>query len=155
ETRIDSGVDGDPKRKRLTATWLVFPKSSDVKELPKVAFSWFSTKSGRYETETAGPLPLTITGPIRDPPLVVGSAGAASKRAIEVARDILAVKHDFGSLRKIRDGGLSSLEVIVFVLPFVSFAATALFIRRRERLSGDAGLRRRLVASKAARARMA
>jgi len=132
----------------------VFPKSDATKELPKVAFSWFSTKSGRYETESVGPMPLKITGTITGAPMVIGGVGTASKRTITVARDILAIKPDYGSLRpaSARSG---LFEILLIAVPILSFAATAAFVRRRERLSGDAGLRRRIVASKAARARLA
>ncbi len=155
ERKIDTPKPSDPKSRRLTVSWLVIPNSNDVKEIPRVAFSWFDVEARLYKTATVGPIPLKILGTVSAAPLVVGANPEATKRDIVVRREILSHKSDFGTMRASGGSPFGAGFWTVILLPVLTLAGTTLFQRRRERLSGDAGLRRKIVASKAASIRLA
>ena len=56
---------GEPVRKQedraVTFEQVISPRSSDVKEIPAIAFSFFDTQFGQYRTVNSKPIPITVS----------------------------------------------------------------------------------------------
>ena len=143
------------ERKTHTISWLMVPRQTTLKELPRFEFSWFSPSKGRFETVATGPMPLEIRGEVSDARIFEGSL--TPKKAAEIRilgegiRPIREKPGDLGS-----GPPRVSIPILLFVglAPWVSFAILSFVVARRRRLSGDVLYQRKRRASKEATQRL-
>lgn len=135
---------------------VIIPKSDKITEIPKVDFSYFDTKSGRYTTITRGPIPvkvlplpkgeeLKVYGPSEEGP------GATQKKET-LGKDIIYIKDSPGDLRKKGNFLYKNRLFITFqLLPILAVLSVLILYRRKERLETDIRYARRLRAPRKAK----
>jgi hypothetical protein len=136
---------------------VLIPEDSNVKEIPKVSFSFFNPQTGIYRTISHGPIPITVQkAPEGARPRIVESALSAAVRGEPaqeaLGRDIIYIKDSPGALVPesaplYKNKAFLALQILplVFLLTVVAVHA------RRERLRSDKRYARLLRAPKTAR----
>lgn len=114
----------------------------------------FDPAKGQYETHTAGPYRLIVTGNSDSDALNLASDGGLSpqKDRVEILADDIRHLRDFGSVDALRVLRTDTVMAGMLVPPFL-FVGFSAYVRRRERLEHDIGwARKRAAVSKAKRA---
>ena len=151
----DRSVKEDRGARALSVSWLLVPKTTAVKEMPKFEFSWFAPASASFKTVACGPSRLTISGSARNEGVFGGAVDPVTKDEIrtftEDIRPIRLRPEGFAAAESV------SLGVILatFLLPFSLIGGLAVLVDRRRRLRGDVVETRKKRASKEAAARLA
>ena len=134
---------------------VVIPKSSEIKEIPAISFSYFDTAFKQYKTIVKGPFPLEIEVENEGNRFKVVGLEQDEIRVKEpetLGQDIIFIKDDLGKLRRI---GQVFYKSLLFYLGCVIFAglflASYIFYKRAHRLETDIVYARRLHAPKKAR----
>jgi hypothetical protein len=108
--------------------------------LPAFSFAYFDTDQGQYVTRELGPFEIEVI-PAGDQQRVLVDASAQSAAAVEVlGSDIRPLVTEPGSLRP--DRGMTPAQAAAVVVPPVLCGAFMVFLSRRRRYAGDAGLAR-------------
>jgi len=121
---------------------VIIPKNDKIKEIPRINFSFFNTKSGDYRTLTQGPVPITVRPLPKGEELKIFEApetlrGGSRKREI-LGRDIIYIKDAPGRLRR-KDQFLykNRLFIALQFIPLLAVIILFTFQKRRERLQSD------------------
>ncbi len=133
---------------------ILIPTSDTVKEVPRAAFSFFDTSSGKYKSITKGPFPLTITKTDKKEELTIMEAPQTLQKTFlteTLGKDIIYIKESPGKLQK-RGSYLykSPFFLALQIIPLIVFAAVITLKKRRDRLSTDISYARRLKAPRKA-----
>ncbi len=137
---------------------VIIPESEDILEIPKINFSFFNPRTGRYETISRGPMPITVqkAPEAHERPKIVelphrAARGAGLERREPLGRDIIYIKDSIGRLKK--GGPLYKNKgfLIIQLVPLLALLAVFITRRRAERLTKDVRYARLLRAPKAAR----
>jgi hypothetical protein len=135
---------------------ILIPKNKDVKEVPRVSFSYFDPIKRKYETVTRGPFPIKVLAqpesqqPVKMVAMPLGEHVFYPKE--ELGQDIIYIKDRIGTLRP--EGDIISGKFIFWVLQLVPVAAFGIFYalyRKRKRIQTDRGYARLLKAPRKAR----
>ncbi|MBL7068517.1 MAG: protein BatD [Candidatus Omnitrophica bacterium] len=135
---------------------VVIPKDDKIKEIPRIIFSFFNTKTGDYHTVAKGPIPITVRPLPKGEELRVFEAPAAPRgetgRMEILGRDIIYIKDAPGTLRR-KDDFLykNRLFIVLQFIPLLTVMGLFLFQKRRERLQRDVRYARRIRAPRKAR----
>ncbi len=135
---------------------VIIPTETSVKEIPKISFSFFDTRSGRYKTITKGPIPITVRPVPAGEELKVyefseGERGAAARKEI-LGRDIIYIKESAGRLYRRKDFLFRNpLYALFHFVVLLAVGAVFILQKRRERLATDIRYARRLRAPRGAR----
>lgn len=139
---------------------VVIPRSTDVRELPPVRFSFFDPAARLYRTITRGPIPLAVEAGGAEKPQIVEAEGARTVQPRAepqpLGRDIVYIKDTAGTFRPRGEHVYTrAWFLLVQLVPIALFAAVALHVRRRERLAADPRLVRFRAAGREARRALA
>lgn len=145
-----SNTDNVLKGSKTFKTVLV-AQTAGQKMIPPIAFSFFDPEKKSYRTITAPAVNLTVKqGPAGQSPQVPASMNTSGSVKV-LNSDIRYIK----TLKKWKDASAdfygSPLFMVVNSLPFLALAGSFLFIKWREKLSGNVAYARRLKASPAAK----
>lgn len=123
---------------------VVVPQSTDIRELPPLAFSFFDPDSKSYRTLTGPAVPLVVrpSGPAAAPSIAVADVGTQDTPPQN--RDIVYIKQDIGVLAQVappllRQSWFVSLQTVPMLAWFVALA----WRKRSDRLANNPRLRRR------------
>jgi len=121
---------------------VLIPLRDDVREVPAVRFSFFDTESGRYETLSRGPLPLTVhpAEQAQEARVVqVPQEGSNAPRPAEkLGRDLVYIKDAPGTWNARGEHFFAQAWFwLAVLLPAAAYGALSLQMRRRERLRVD------------------
>jgi len=134
---------------------VLIPTTDTIHEVPAVAFSFFNTDRGEYQTITREGLPLNVLKSDRKEEVtILDSRENSSTPAVRerFGRDIIYIKETPGSLtRKGRYLYKNPLFLVLQTIPLLTFIGAWAMQRRKERLSTDIGYARRLSAPRKAR----
>ena len=141
-------VEGDSK----IFEQILMPLSDDVKEIPKINFSYFDPGKGYYRTITRGPVPISVKKPLKEEELKVVELPRAGEKPIKeekLGRDIIYIKENPGKLMKkdlyiYKNKGFLLLQI----LPMAFLISILTLYRKSERLKTDIRYARRLRAPK-------
>jgi hypothetical protein len=139
---------------------ILIPKSDKIKEVPKVSFSFFNPRTGKYETLEKGPFPLKVV----EQPLDERKAKMVSMAGIEqmlypqeeLGKDIIYIKEYPGKLA--RRGSFLYNNLLFWGVQAVPLALFSVFYfnyRKKERILTDRTYARSLKAPRRARAGLA
>ncbi len=139
---------------------ILIPKSAKVKEVPKVSFSFFNPRTGKYETLEKGPFPLKVI----EQPLDGRKAKMVSMAGIEqmlypqeeLGKDIIYIKEYPG--KPVRRSSFlynNPLFWVVQAVPLALFAVFYVNYRKKERILTDRTYARSLKAPRRARTGLA
>jgi hypothetical protein len=134
---------------------LIIPQDDSVKEIPAMRFSFFNPKTGRYETRTTQPIPVTVTGA---PAAVAAANGPAANPGMPapVAPDLVPNKVEPGHfVATLQPVFMSPWFVAAQGLPLCALAGGLLFLRRQRRLAADPRHARASAAERAIAAQLA
>jgi hypothetical protein len=139
---------------------ILIPKSDEVKEIPKVSFSFFDTRSGKYETITKGPLPIKVTERPESERAVKMVSMTGTEQMLypqeKIGQDIVHVKENIGKLypkEKFLYGNW--LFWVVQLVPLAAFMFFYAGYRKHERILTDRSYARSLKAPRRARSGLA
>jgi hypothetical protein len=139
---------------------ILIPKSEDVKEIPKVSFSYFDTRTGRYRTITKGPLPIKVTERPESERAVKMVSMTGDEQILypqeKIGQDIVHIKENLGSLHA--EGKFLYNSWLFWLVQFVPLAAFVFFYagyRKQERILTDRSYARSLKAPRRARSGLA
>ncbi len=140
---------------RKTFEQIIIPTTDQVKEIPKVVFSFFNPATGKYRTIARGPFPLTVTSPDKKEELTIMEAAGTLKNSYTretLGRDIIYIKESPGRLRK-KGGYLfkNPFFLLLQFIPLLLYMALMTLKKQRDRLSTDISYARRLKAPRKAR----
>jgi hypothetical protein len=134
---------------------ILIPLNDTVKEIPAVAFSFFNTAEGRYETISRGGIPVTITKPENKEEITIMEAPRVAGRTLikeKLGRDIIYLKESPGKLRgKGRYLYRNTGFLLLHLVPPLLLGSAWIMQKRRKKLSTDIGYARRLSAPKKAK----
>lgn len=153
-SRDESVPSFDTMKSRRVFEKVIVPEKPGDYVVGPIRFDVFNPESGRYETLSAGPVHLSVTGAALAAP---DNGRPSTQDAVELAaRDIRTVKPDTTRLRETAPSlaGRAWFWLAIVLTP-VAFALRVNRVRRAERLAGDVALARRLKAGKEARRRLA
>ncbi len=136
---------------------IVMPLKPDIREIPALAFSFFNTATGQYQTITKGPFSLKVTKPEKDEVLNLIEPALAPVVAVDkvetLGSDIVYIKDSPGPLRK--KGAhlyLNKLFLLFQVFPLLLYAFLLGHSYWRRRLKTDVRFARQLSAPGKAKA---
>lgn len=146
---------------------VIIPKSVNVKEIPKVSFSYFSPLFGAYKTISKGPIPISVTSrPEGEAPVKMVSAsqagtggdvtGKVSYQEEKLGKDIIYMKEYPGTF--VPEGRYlfqNKLFWISQMFPIGLFLTLFFFHRKSEKIRTDKKYARFLKAPRKARIGMA
>ena len=135
---------------------ILIPKTVEVKEVPKVSFSFFNPIKKKYETDVEGPFKINVAEQpessqgMKMVTMPLGEHVFYPKE--EIGEDIIHIKESLGTIYP-EDGFIGEkwyfwFFQVLFLLAFVGFYFT---YRKRERIRTDRGYARLLKAPKRAR----
>lgn len=130
---------------------IIMPLKPDIREIPALAFSFFNTSTGQYQTITKGPFPLKVIKPEKDEVVnLVESASApaiAGDKAETLGSDIVYIKDSPGQLRK-KGGHLYKNRLFLFsqIFPLLLYVFLLCHSCWRRRLKTDVRFARQLSA---------
>ncbi len=134
---------------------VLIPLDDSVKEVPVIAFSFFNTATGQYETISKGPFPVRVTIPDSKEEITILEATQSSEKHLKkeiFGRDIIYIKESPGSLKQ---KGVylykNTLFLFLNIVPLLVFFGAWRGLKQREKISTDIGYARRLVAPKKAK----
>ncbi|MFH1553220.1 MAG: BatD family protein [Candidatus Omnitrophota bacterium] len=133
---------------------VVIPKTDDVKEIPKVSFSFFNPYLQKYETIQKGPFPVEVMTQPEGAVKMVSMPGAEQifYPQEKLGKDIIHIKENVGDLRQKRRFLYNSwLFWAGQVAPLALFAVFYVNHRKKERMIRDKGYARFLRAPRKAR----
>lgn len=134
---------------------VILPTTDTIEEIPKIVFSYFNTRTGTYETQERGPIPITVEEGEEGQNLTIidlpPQAGRPQVREV-LGKDIVFLKEkpghmqtkDYMLLRDVRYVGMH-------VFPLLVYFGMHIYLKRRERLATDTRYARRLRAPRQAR----
>lgn len=134
---------------------VIIPTTTDIKEVPRLSFSYFDTESRKYETITRGPFPVVVSAP--SPGEEFKAVGfETSKPSVqfneEVGRDIVFIKEHLDDLRpqgyRFYKTWAFGAAVILYLCVWV-FGLSMYFLRRK--LKTDERFARKIKAPRHAR----
>ncbi|MCF8259571.1 MAG: BatD family protein [Melioribacteraceae bacterium] len=133
--------------------YIMVPRIPGKKTIPAIEFSFFNTKTGKYETKTAGPFVLNISAPEGT---VVGDVSGLTKEEVTLlSSDIRFIKTNSYDFRKKDELGklpgwfwYLSISPLVLLLLFLGYQ------KRRNKISGNIQLLKFKKAEKAAKNRL-
>ena len=144
------------KGNKKTYEQILIPKNKDVKEVPKVSFSYFNPVKKRYETITKGPFPVKVSEHPESQKAIKMVAMPMGENVFypkeEFGQDILYIKDRIGSLSPEDD--VLALKWPFWVLQLFPIAIFWIFYasyRKRKRIETDRGYARFLKAPRKAR----
>ena len=144
----DAGVSG-------TRTWeyVLIPRAPGTLTVPGVDLGYFDAATGRYETASADPVELRVTGRA----VVDALPGARARGSVEALRsDIRFIRIDTPRFRRRGETLLDQAWFwVVALAPLGMIAGAAGVRRRRDRLAGDQAYARDRRAARVARKRLA
>ncbi|MBM4045445.1 MAG: hypothetical protein FJ279_10040 [Planctomycetes bacterium] len=142
---------------RKTFKKVVEPQSAGMKEIPKVAFSFFDPAAGKYKTLTRGPFPVSVEAGKEETPIQLIPIGGMDKQeATLLGRDILPIMTNVAALTNQADELYRNRWLLASLWLPAAFVCVSLLIeRRRARLMTDVSYARRKQARKMARLRLA
>ncbi len=129
---------------------VLVPKTTSVKEIPAVHFSFFDPVTKQYQTVAAGPIPITVKpGGGGETAIVAGNTRLPS--VTKLGEDIVYLKGDLGP--RAEDAAMMRLPVFwtLNFVPVVALAGSVIWKRRRDKLRGDIAYARRSRAARSAR----
>lgn len=135
---------------------ILIPKTTEVKEVPKVSFSFFNPIKKQYETDTEGPFKIKVeeqpesSQGMKMVTMPLGEHVFYPKE--EIGEDIVHIKEGLGTVYP-EDGFIAGKWYFWFfqVLFLLAFGAFYFSYRKRERIRTDRGYARLLKAPKKAR----
>lgn len=136
---------------------VLIPDSERITYIPQINFSFFNTKTGRYQVLTHNPIPITVskaeesqTKLVELPPSsgVEGSQAQVSlAQKEELGKDIIYLKSSPGKLRRIGRYLYQSLSFwLSQILSFILFIGIILIHLKQQKLRTDVRYARRLQA---------
>jgi hypothetical protein len=145
---------------KKTFEQVVMPMRADIKELPAVAFSFFNTDTGAYETITRGPFAINVAKPDREEQakLIEGRQAQAIQVPQEekFGRDIIYIKEADGGLgRKAEPLYMNTAFRVVQAAALFLYLCVLGFYAWSRRLRADIRYARKLQAPGKARAGIA
>ena len=144
----DAGVSG-------TRTWeyVLIPRAPGMLTVPGVDLVYFDAAAGRYETASADPVELRVTGRA----VVDALPGARARGSVEALRsDIRFIRIDTPRFRRRGETLFDQAWFwVVALAPLGMIAGAAGVRRRRDRLAGDQAYARDRRAARVARKRLA
>lgn len=149
-------VDASAARGEKVFEQVVIPKSTDVKEIPALSFSYFDPAADAYRTITRGPFPLVVKPGAQAQAAVFAPSGASvtPTAATTLGSDIVYLKpapRRWSDLRA-RPWFAHPAFLAAQALPALLTLGTWLVVRRRQALRTDIRRARRLAAPRVARA---
>ena len=137
-----------------TFTQVIIPQSEEVKDIPKISFSFFNPKDGKYHTITKGPFSLNVK-PASGREAKITDLKPHTKETFPqetLGKDILYIKESIGKLKR-KDHYLYKnaaywLFQIITLIAFISFVA---LYKHKERLKTDTRYAQKLQAPLSAR----
>lgn len=134
---------------------VIVPTTTDIKEVPKLSFSYFDTETKKYETISRGPFPVVVSAP--DPSDEFKAVGFETSKPLhdfkeEVGRDIVFIKEQLDDLRLQGHHFYKSWIFVFLVLLYSAAWSTGLFFYFvRRKLKFDQRFARKIKAPKQAR----
>ena len=135
---------------------VIIPENEEIRQIPRINFSFFNPDIGAYQTISRGPMPITVLkAPETERPRIIelpaAPGGAVPGRLEPLGRDIIYIKDSPGGLK--RDGPIYKKRGFILVQLFPILALFMVFVihRKKERLTKDIKYARLLRAPKAAR----
>jgi len=133
---------------------VIIPKSTAVKEIPPLRFSFFNPLTEKYQTIVQGPIKLYVKKSVGQGTKVVSSpqSAAVTEQPETLGRDIIFIKDKLGSLRKQNVYLYLSPGFRIFhIVPLCLLAVIAFLQARFQRLKNDIRYARRLRAPRKAK----
>ncbi len=137
-----------------TFTQVIIPQSEEVKAIPKISFSFFNPKDGKYHTITKGPFPITVKPAAgREAKITDFKLHTKEIPAQEtLGKDILYIKESIGKLRRKGHYLYKTAAYWLFqIIVLFSFASFVVFYKHKERLRTDTRYAQKLQAPRSAR----
>ncbi len=145
---------GEPVRKQADNAVLfeqvISPRSAEAREIPSVAFSFFDTQSGTYQTVKSAPVPVKVTATSNSAAQVFA---AKDSIVLPPQETPFATESDLQRIGAHLRNFWRHIHPWLWILPAVLVLSTAVFSARKLRLSrqSDTARIRRQNAPKAAR----
>ncbi|MCX5713645.1 MAG: BatD family protein [Candidatus Omnitrophica bacterium] len=134
---------------------ILLPMSSSIREVPQVAFSYFNTSEGKFDTLTKGPFSINVIKPEKEEEqkVVEGPQGiSAPLKEEKFGRDIIYIKASSGKLFKKGDYLYNNKLFLGLQIMFLMIFGLILTLhRRKEKLRTDIQYARKLVAPRKAK----
>ena len=145
--------DGMGGRKVLEQ--VVIPTSPEIKELPELQFHYFHPDTKRYETLTAGPFPITVSGEASTTLTSDSlSMDAQVSEAETLGEDLVYIKRSPGKLVRLEKLPISIGFAAGAGAPFLLWALSAVWVSKKSIQPKDLNKKRRQQASKQLRGRL-
>ena len=139
ETTDQFGLQG-----AKTFEQVIVPQTTDIKQLPPVAFSFFDPEQKAYRTLSQAPVPLVVrpSGAAPAPTIATANRGVAQETPAP-AQDIVQIKTRLGTVAQI-DAPLvqQSWFLALQSVPVLALISTVVWRRRVESLANNPRLRR-------------
>ncbi len=153
---VSREIDDQRGEGRVLFEQVIIPRTGLATNLPALTFAYFDPAKGVYEKKTRGPFTIQVEGPTNMAAQIVGAAAASSSygETKYLGMDIGYLKASPSRwIHTTRPFWFESTGVLaVQALPPVALAFLFFFLRRRDQLTRNVSLARRLVAPKSARA---
>ena len=136
---------------------VIIPRSDSLVEIPPFEFSFFDPQRASYQTLSRGPFPIQVAASAAASDVLQLQRDQQAARLQVLEEDIVYLKPAPGSWQEMEDKawfkrrGVLAMQVIPIVACLIAWFGA----RRRDELSQDVALARRLQAPKVARAAMA
>jgi hypothetical protein len=156
----DERADGKIVGKTKVFTQTIRAKNENVKEIPPIAISYFNTRTGRYESASSEPIPITVR-----PTKVVtavdaeGAAPGPIGSPLESWKQGIAYNYEGPALLEGREFGLvsalgSAPWLAILVLPPAAYLALVTVLVARRRREADTESRKARTALRRLRERL-
>lgn len=154
---VDKQLNDRRDRGRKVFEQVIIPRSDSIIEIPSFEFSYFDPEQESYKTLRRGPFPIQVAASIAASEVMQLQRDQQAARLQVLEEDIVYLKPAPGTWHKVerkvwfkRPGALA-LQLV----PIMGCLGAWIGARRRDALSHDVALARRLQAPKVARAAMA
>lgn len=148
----DPQVQDDGRTKTLEQ--VVIPKSTEIKEIPAVEFSYFDTQLKKYRTLRKGPFPMEVTKPDQKEPFkIVGlQQGIKEVEPEALGRDIVFIKEEPGRFRPLGEHFYQRfLFYMILGMAALLWLGAYVLYQRTHKIATDIVYARRLLAPKQAK----
>ena len=123
---------------------VITPLNAEIKELPPFAFSYFNPTTGRFQTLTHPPIPLSIHATAATPQPTVIASGVPPPDAQQQNQDIVHIKPLPGTVGAITPPLVLRPSFLTLQgLPPLIWVAALLWRRQKDKLTNSPRLRRR------------
>ena len=160
---IDGMFVDEPRRSELAAqpggangknyVYKLTPQRPGAVTVPVIEYIYFDPEQKSYQTARTEPIALTVRGTAKQEVQVVVGAGGTDNPASSLGTDIVESGANTGTISPRRD--LTVPTGIAIAAPSMTYAAYALYLRRRRRFASDRAYARAYGALKAGVDRLA